>query len=74
METFKTALDNKKIKLWFPDERLTERGTWVFLSYEVVYANFQTAFVYKQVVFQLFVGEFFLDFGVYFPFKMRKKD
>ena len=40
----------------------------------MVYANFQTAFVYKQVVFQLFVGEFFLDFGVYFPFKMRKKD
>ena len=30
----------KKIKLRFPDERLTERGTWVFLSYEVVHANF----------------------------------
>ena len=74
MESLKTALDNKKIKLGFPDERLTERGTWVFLSYEVVHANFQAAFVYKQVVFQLFVAELFLDFGVYFLFKMRKKD
>lgn len=39
----------------------------------MVYANFQTAFVCKQDLCQLFVGEFFLDFGVYFPFKMRKK-